>query len=67
MNDQLSNGARNYAVETMAVNLDVTRPDSVDRMVKTIAGRFDAVYILVNNAGASFGVLNAVHTYEESA
>jgi len=51
----------------MAVNLDVTRPDSVARMVKTIAGRFDAVYILVNNAGASFGVLNAVHTYEESA
>ncbi len=59
--------ARNYAVETMAVNLDVTRPDSVARMVKTIAGRFDAVHILVNNAGAAFGVPNAVHTYDGRA
>ena len=59
--------ARTHAVETMAVNLDVTRPDSVTRMVKTIAGRFDAVHILVNNAGASFGVPNAVHTYDERA
>ncbi len=56
-----------HSVETMAVNLDVTRPDSVARMVKTIAGRFGTVHILVNNAGASFGVPNAVHTYDESA
>ena len=59
--------ARTHAVETMVVNLDVTRPDSVARMVKTIAGRFDTIHILVNNAGASFGVPNAVHTYDESA
>ena len=59
--------ARTHAVETMAVNLDVTRPDSVARMVKAIAERFDTVHILVNNAGASFGVPNAVHTYDESA
>ncbi len=59
--------ARTHAVETLAVNLDVTRPDSIARMVKTIGGRFDTVQILVNNAGASFGVPNAVHTYDESA
>jgi len=59
--------AQTHAVDTLAVNLDVTRPDSIARMVKTIAGRFDTVHILVNNAGASFGVPNAVHTYDESA
>jgi NAD(P)-dependent dehydrogenase (short-subunit alcohol dehydrogenase family) len=59
--------AQAHGVETMAVNLDVTRPDSIARMVETISTRFDRISILVNNAGASFGVPNAVHTYEESA
>jgi NAD(P)-dependent dehydrogenase (short-subunit alcohol dehydrogenase family) len=59
--------ARTHAVDTLAVNLDVTRPDSIARMVKTVADRFDTLNILVNNAGASFGVPNAVHTYDEAA
>jgi NAD(P)-dependent dehydrogenase (short-subunit alcohol dehydrogenase family) len=59
--------AHAHGVETLAVNLDVTRADSIARMVKTISERFDRIDILVNNAGASFGVPNAVHTYEESA
>ncbi len=59
--------ARTHAVETMAVNLDVTSADSIARMVTTISKRFDRVHILVNNAGASFGVPNAVHTYDEKA
>jgi NAD(P)-dependent dehydrogenase (short-subunit alcohol dehydrogenase family) len=59
--------AQTHGVETMAVNLDVTRADSIARMVETISTRFDRIHILVNNAGASFGVPNAVHTYEESA
>ena len=59
--------AQEHGVETLAVNLDVTRPDSIARMVQIIAERFDTVHILVNNAGASFGVPNAVHTYDEDA
>ena len=59
--------ARTYGAETMAVNLDVTKPDSIARMVKTIAERFGKIHIIVNNAGASFGVPNAVHTYDETA
>jgi NAD(P)-dependent dehydrogenase (short-subunit alcohol dehydrogenase family) len=59
--------AQAHAVETLAVNLDVTRSESIARMTETIAGRFDKIHILVNNAGASFGVPNAVHTYDESA
>ncbi|MGA6927627.1 MAG: SDR family oxidoreductase, partial [Desulfosarcina sp.] len=56
-----------HGIESMAVNLDVTRTDSVARMAAAIADRFDRVDILVNNAGASFGVPNAVHTYDETA
>lgn len=56
-----------HGVETLAVNLDVTRTDSIAEMVEAIKERFEKVHILVNNAGASFGVPNAVHTYDESA
>ncbi|MBC2712243.1 MAG: SDR family oxidoreductase [Desulfosarcina sp.] len=59
--------ARTHGVETIAVNLDVTRADSITQMVNTISERFDRIHILVNNAGASFGVPNAVHTYDETA
>ena len=56
-----------HGVGALAVNLDVTRSDSIARMVRTVADRFETVQILVNNAGASFGVPNAVHTYDETA
>ncbi|MFO7716521.1 SDR family NAD(P)-dependent oxidoreductase [Desulfosarcina sp.] len=59
--------AQTHDVESLAVNLDVTRADSVARMAETIAARFGKIHILVNNAGASFGVPNAVHTYDETA
>ena len=59
--------SREYGVEAMAVNLDVTRPESIAAMVAAVSGRFETIQILVNNAGASFGVPNAVHTYDEAA
>ena len=59
--------ANTYGVESLAVNLDVTNADSIAGMVEAISGRFDTIQILVNNAGASFGVPNAVHTYDENA
>lgn len=58
---------RDHGVDAMAVNLDVTNPDSIARMVDAVAKRFEKIQILVNNAGASFGVPNAVHTYDETA
>ncbi|MBI9085391.1 MAG: SDR family oxidoreductase [Desulfobacterales bacterium] len=56
-----------FGVSTLAVNLDVTRPDSIAAMVDRVRLKFERIDILVNNAGASFGVPNAVHTYDEGA
>lgn len=67
MADIVSELSRIHGVDALAVNLDVTSTDSVARMVDAIAKRFEKIQILVNNAGASFGVPNAVHTYDESA
>ena len=67
MVDIVNDISRNYGVDALAVNLDVTSTDSVVRMADTIAERFEKIQILVNNAGASFGVPNAVHTYDETA
>ncbi len=59
--------ATKYKVQTLAVNLDVTRKDSVAEMVHAVGGRFDRVDILVNNAGASFGAPSPAHAYDEEA
>ena len=59
--------AQRHGVDTLAVNLNVTDPASIANMASAIHERFDRCHILVNNAGASFGVPNAVHTYDESA
>jgi len=56
-----------FGVETLPVSVDVTSGDSIEGMVKAIQAVFSGVDILCNNAGASFGVPNAVHMYEESA
>lgn len=67
MADIVAEIVRDHGVDAMAVNLDVTNPDSIARMVDALAKRFEKIQILVNNAGASFGVPNAVHTYDETA
>jgi NAD(P)-dependent dehydrogenase (short-subunit alcohol dehydrogenase family) len=56
-----------FGVKTMAVPVDVTSNDSIGQMAGAVKGRFEHVDILCNNAGASFGVPNAVHTYDEGA
>lgn len=58
---------KTYEVETLAVNVDVTRTDTIGKMVSAIKEKFDAVDILCNNAGATFGVPNGIHTYDENA
>jgi NAD(P)-dependent dehydrogenase (short-subunit alcohol dehydrogenase family) len=67
MADIVAEIVRDHGVDAMAVNLDVTDSDSIARMVDAVAKRFEKIQILVNNAGASFGVPNAVHTYDETA
>ncbi|MCP4682751.1 MAG: SDR family oxidoreductase [Desulfobacterales bacterium] len=56
-----------YGIKAMAVPADVSSTKSVTDMVETIKQQFNHVHILCNNAGASFGVPNAVHTYDEDA
>ncbi len=56
-----------FSVSAMAVELDVTDNDAIDRMIEKIRESFEHIDVLCNNAGASFGVPNAVHTYDESA
>ncbi|MBU2623274.1 MAG: SDR family oxidoreductase [Proteobacteria bacterium] len=56
-----------FSVKALPVYLDATDKESIQIMVDSIKGRFSNVDILCNNAGASFGVPNAVHTYDEDA
>ena len=54
-----------FGVETLAAAVDVGSGEAIAAMVAGVSDRFSAVDILCNNAGASFGVPNAVHTYDE--
>ncbi len=56
-----------YSVKAMALEMDVTDSESIAKMVEEVTdtfGRMDAVF---NNAGASFGVPNAIANYDEDA
>jgi len=59
--------AETYHIQALAVDLDVTRNDTIAQMAAVITDQFGAIDILCNNAGAVFGVPNAVHTYDEGA
>jgi NAD(P)-dependent dehydrogenase (short-subunit alcohol dehydrogenase family) len=59
--------AARFKVKTLAVEVDVTSGPSVKRMVERVKEAFDHIDVLCNNAGASFGVPSAVHTYDEDA
>jgi len=67
MEDIAGSLANNFGVKTLAVNVDVTDNKSISQMVDSIREQFEQVGILCNNAGASFGVPDAVHTYDEDA
>ena len=56
-----------FGVEALAVSVDVTDLESIDRMVKTAQAQFERIDVLCNNAGASFGVPNTVLYYDEQA
>lgn len=59
--------AERFGVRTLAVEVDVTSGASVGRMAERVREAFDRLDVLCNNAGASFGVPSAVHTYDEEA
>ena len=67
MEDIAQEIAKEFSVSAIAVDVDVTDNEPIARMVKTIKETFDHIDVLCNNAGASFGVPNAVHTYDEAA
>lgn len=67
MEDIAGSLANNFGVKTLAVNVDVTDNKSISQMADSIREQFEQVDILCNNAGASFGVPDAVHTYNEDA
>ena len=56
-----------HSVQTMTVSVDVTDNGSLQRMVAAVSAEFPHIDILCNNAGAVFGVPNAIHTYDETA
>jgi NAD(P)-dependent dehydrogenase (short-subunit alcohol dehydrogenase family) len=56
-----------FGVRALAVSVDVADNGSVDRMAAAVRRKFEAVHVLCNNAGASFGVPNTVHNYDENA
>ncbi len=56
-----------FKVKTLAVNVDVTDNDTIEKMMSIVKDNFEQIDILCNNAGASFGVPNGIHTYDETA
>lgn len=58
---------KTWGIDAMAVNVDVSDNESIRGMLDEVETRHDHIDVLCNNAGASFGVPNAVHTYDEGA
>ena len=56
-----------FKIKAMAVELDVTRQESISKMVMDVQKQFNGIQILCNNAGTVFGVPNAIHTYDQDA
>ncbi|MBW2485870.1 MAG: SDR family oxidoreductase [Deltaproteobacteria bacterium] len=58
---------KTFKIKAVAFELDVTVGDSVGQLADRVQQQFGRIHILCNNAGAVFGVPNAVHTYDEGA
>jgi NAD(P)-dependent dehydrogenase (short-subunit alcohol dehydrogenase family) len=56
-----------YGVNTLAVHVDVTDSETIEKMLSVIKEQVETIDILCNNAGATFGVPNGIHTYDEDA
>lgn len=58
---------KRYGVTVSTVDVDVASPPSVGRMAEILRERCGHIHILVNNAGASFGVPADILSYDEAA
>ncbi len=56
-----------FKIKAMAAALDVTRQESITKLVAEIQKQFNRIHILCNNAGTVYGVPNAIHTYDQEA
>jgi len=56
-----------HGVKTDTVEVDVTLPSSVRGMAEALRERCGHIHVLVNNAGASFGVPADILSYDEAA
>lgn len=55
MADDVAEGISDHSIEAMAVECDVTDPDSTERLADAAQERFGTVEVLVNNAGGGGG------------
>ncbi len=55
-----------FDIRALSVSVDVTANSSIAKMVTAVSSAVGHIDILCNNAGAVFGVPNAVHTYPEA-
>ena len=58
---------KEFSVKAHVLPCDVTDKKSVEEFAAKVAEVFDYVHILCNNAGATFGVPSAIHTYDDEA
>ncbi len=58
---------KEFNINTLTVNMDVTDNDSISKAAEKIKEKFNTISVLCNNAGASFGVPNTVENYDEGA
>jgi NAD(P)-dependent dehydrogenase (short-subunit alcohol dehydrogenase family) len=55
-----------FNIRAVSVSVDVSTNASIAKMVASVSDAVQRIDILCNNAGAVFGVPNAVHTYPEA-
>ena len=58
---------KRFGGKSSTVDVDVTAPPSIGRMAEILRERCGHIHILVNNAGASFGVPADILSYDEAA
>ncbi len=59
--------ASQFDIRCSGIGVDVTANPSIEKMVAAVSDQAPRIDVLCNNAGAVFGVPNAVHTYPEDA
>jgi NAD(P)-dependent dehydrogenase (short-subunit alcohol dehydrogenase family) len=67
MEEIASSLSARFNVNVSTVEVDVTLPASIARMKEVLRERHGHIHILVNNAGAAFGVPADILTYDEAA